>query len=144
MYNHKEYVKKHREDNREMYRKATKEYSERIKGTEVGNNRKKYVAEWLKRYTAKLRKEIITAYGSKCACCGETEVLFLEIDHVNNDGAKDRKVQERTFYLQIIRNNFPPIYQLLCCNCNKGKFLNKGVCPHKTRNTHTDEARRLE
>lgn len=35
------------------------------------------------------------------------------------------------FYEWIIRNNFPKDLQILCWNCNMGKNVNKGVCPHK-------------
>jgi hypothetical protein len=32
-----------------------------------------------------------------------------------------------------VRNGFPPGYQVLCMNCNHGKRMNNGVCPHKER-----------
>ena len=35
----------------------------------------------------KARENILDHYGRVCACCGELEVQFLELDHVNNDGA---------------------------------------------------------
>lgn len=38
-----------------------------------------------------LRAEVIAAYGGKCACCGEDEALFLELDHVQNNGAAHRR-----------------------------------------------------
>lgn len=30
---------------------------------------------------------------------------------------------------------FPQGYQTLCFNCNSGKAINKGTCPHKLINT---------
>lgn len=84
---------------------------------------------------AGLRAKVITAYGSNCACCSEGELMFLAVDHKNNDGAKHRKevgVSDR-FYRWLIRNNFPPEFQLLCANCNWGKYVNGGVCPHQSR-----------
>src|SRR6266567_4357200 len=39
------------------------------------------------RLKAKLRREVLAAYGGKCVCCGESHPEFLAIDHVNNDGA---------------------------------------------------------
>lgn len=94
-------------------------------------------------YVRSLRHEVMMAYGGYiCACCGEAEPLFLQIDHVNNDGADHRRElgydgngkggSTRTmFWLKA--NGFPPGFQILCANCNHGKARNGGVCPHKTR-----------
>lgn len=67
-------------------------------------------------------------------CCGEKNIAFLTLDHVNNDGWKlRRKTGFRggyTTYKRIIEAGFPPNLQILCFNCNGGKNRNKGVCPH--------------
>jgi len=72
--------------------------------------------------------------GYKCACCGETEPKFLSIDHINNDGAKHkREFNLRTgdeVYRWLVKNGFPPGFQVLCMNCNWGKRFNGNVCPH--------------
>lgn len=82
----------------------------------------------------KLRLEILNYYSNgniKCNCCGESELHFLSLDHINNDGYTHRKTVgfARQLYMWIKRNNFPPIFQVLCMNCNfaKGKI---GYCPH--------------
>lgn len=67
-----------------------------------------------------------------CACCGEKEILFLTIDHINNNGNKERKELKkmgRTYYVWLRKNNYPDGLQVLCMNCNwaKGRF---GLCPH--------------
>lgn len=79
-----------------------------------------------------LRDTVISHYGGKCICCGETIKSFLQIDHVNNDGNISRKVHGRgaRFYKWIIRNNFPETLQILCANCNTSKRINNGVCEH--------------
>ena len=78
------------------------------------------------------RKLIYSHYGSKCACCGEEEFKFLTIDHVNNDGYKEKnKSRSSESYLNsIIKRYYPDKYQILCMNCNFGKKYT-GVCPHK-------------
>ena len=88
------------------------------------------------------RRELVAAineiYGGRCACppCGETQPLFLEIDHVNNDGYLDRQQPghqsgSTTFLRKLVKIGVPlPEYQLLCSNCNQGKRRNGGVCPH--------------
>lgn len=79
-----------------------------------------------------LRQALFRGYGSKCVCCGETELAFLEIDHVNGGGSKHFKMRNAvTLYRDIIRANFPNVYQILCSNCNRGRQRNGGICPHK-------------
>lgn len=86
------------------------------------------------RYLA-LREEIFQQYGAKCACCGESEPLFLELDHVNNDGQEERQGKgrgSRNIYALVKKGGFcKERYQLLCSNCNQGKRRNGGICPHK-------------
>jgi hypothetical protein len=90
---------------------------------------------------AKYKEIVYTAYGGyECKCCGETERLFLSVDHVNNDGYTLRKEKTqgvggslyRWLYMQFKKTSiWPDDYQILCMNCNFGKSKNKGVCPHK-------------
>lgn len=83
-------------------------------------------------YYARRRAEVQTAYGNRCACCGETEPAFLTIDHINNDGHLHRKSRNHNYYLQVKREGFPKDkYQLLCMNCNCAKAW-FGVCPHQS------------
>jgi len=87
----------------------------------------------------KIRDNILVHYGDKCACCGEHRREFLTIDHINNDGHRERKKLDCRgysggFYHSIIKRGFPDHYQILCwnCNCAKGRY---GQCPHeKERN----------
>jgi hypothetical protein len=96
---------------------------------------------WIAPYKATIRKAVFDAYGGeRCACCGETERKFLTLDHINNDGAADRmKIAGKrtasgwTTYRYLHSKGFPPGYQVLCMNCNFGKRMNQGVCPHKVR-----------
>lgn len=91
-----------------------------------------------KRKNKKLRDLVFETYGGYvCKCCGETEPLFLQIDHVNNDGAKHRKEvfgekvgSGQRIYRWLRDNNFPEGFQVLCANCNLGKHRNGGICPH--------------
>lgn len=88
-----------------------------------------------KEYGKKIKKMIIDVYGGVCSCCGEKDGRFLSIDHINNNGAKFRKENKRVagrgFYLWIIKNKYPKDLQLLCFNCNLGRQINGGLCPHK-------------
>ena len=87
-----------------------------------------------KRNYEKWKARAIDAYGgNRCNCCGETEPLFLSIDHVNNDGAEHRKsvASGIKFYKWLAENGYPDGFQVLCHNCNMGKYRNGGVCPHR-------------
>lgn len=87
-----------------------------------------------KKIRARKWTKAFAAYGDRCVCCGETEPLFLTIDHINNDGAKHRKeIGQRNFLLWLSRNNYPPGFQTMCINCNLGKHRNKGICPHEVK-----------
>jgi len=80
-----------------------------------------------------VKDKVYNKYGGYiCTCCKETEEAFLTIDHINNDGAKDRKVYGSgcRFYWWLFRNNFPKGFQVLCWNCQWGKKLH-GTCPHQ-------------
>jgi hypothetical protein len=98
--------------------------------------RRSYATE----YGKALKYELFVAYGgAKCACCGESELAFLQLDHINNDGATHRNLlgghgAGALIYQDLKRRGYPPGYQVLCANCNSGKWLNNNVCPHKSFN----------
>ena len=75
----------------------------------------------------KLKIDVIEGYGGKCAHCAEDNPYFLSIDHIFNDGAKERKkISSSILYRKLRRENYPKDrYQLLCYNCNWKKELNK-------------------
>jgi len=91
-----------------------------------------------KSYIKRLRNEILDHYGRKCNCPNcDYDIIddrFLMIDHVNNDGAEHRREIGNgggTICLWLIKNNFPEGFQILCANCNHGKRMNNGICPHE-------------
>ncbi len=89
-----------------------------------------------KAHRDKLKDECFAAYGGYiCSCCGETIRLFLTLDHTANDGAKDRRENPTSssglaLYGRLKRLGYPAGLQVLCWNCNGGKRMNNGVCPH--------------
>ena len=80
----------------------------------------------------RMKREVIAGYGGACSCCGERRFEFLSIDHVNNDGAEERKVlAASSMYYKLKRDGFPTArYRLLCMNCNwsRGRYAE---CPHE-------------
>jgi hypothetical protein len=67
--------------------------------------------------------------GGKCECCGTKILSFLTLDHKNDDGHIDRR-KPLLLYRQIIRDARRDV-RILCFNCNCGRALNGGICPHK-------------
>ena len=105
-----------------------------------------------RRANQRLKDEVYEAYGGyRCRCCGEIEPSMLNIDHINNDGAKHKRTlglekrgnsQDKlrtsapaasTMYIWLRKNGFPPGFQVLCYNCNISKHRNGGVCAHELR-----------
>jgi hypothetical protein len=84
-------------------------------------------------YYRAVKDKVIAGYGGKCACCGVIERIFLTLDHVNGGGRKERVVcGNNKAYMDALRRNFPPDYQVLCFNCNWAKHA-LGECPHQTK-----------
>ncbi len=85
-------------------------------------------------------------YGKICVCCGETEMAFLTLDHINGDGAEQRKSAtgkngtSTNWRFWMVRRAqktgaWPTDLQILCYNCNCGRQRNGGICPHQLKNT---------
>lgn len=86
-------------------------------------------------YNQNRKRRVIEAYGGRCQCCGETEMSFLSIDHINNDGGTHRRELKSRgggeFYSWLLRHNCPQDkFQCLCMNCQFGK-RKTGICPHQ-------------
>lgn len=84
--------------------------------------------------TRALRARVLAGYGGNCpscACCGETQLAFLTLDHVNGAGGAHRRARKgwQGVYREVVRGGFPNRFQLLCFNCNIARGL-YGHCPH--------------
>ena len=91
-----------------------------------------------KRLSLILKNEVFEAYGGWiCACCGEKERSFLTIDHMLNNGSQLRREgvhgHSTQFYRWLKNSGYPKDFQVLCMNCQFGKRMNNGVCPHQVR-----------
>jgi hypothetical protein len=65
-----------------------------------------------------------------CACCKETIIEFLVLDHKHGGGNAHRKEVGANMVQFARANNYPPIFRVLCHNCNAclGSY---GVCAHE-------------
>lgn len=123
-----------RAQNPDPYREACRRSREKH-----GDAMRKRRREW----SYRLRDIVFAHYGGYlCVCCGETEKSMLTLDHINNDGAKHRRSEPAMrwaahMYAWLIRQKFPPLFQVLCYNCNISKFRNSGTCAHRLKEGST-------
>ena len=78
----------------------------------------------------KTRIEVMLAYGNECIKCKESGILFLTLDHINNNGILDRNEMGAgvDFYKFLKRNGYPgkgTQLQILCHNCNALKEIER-------------------
>ena len=93
------------------------------------------------RETKRVKVSAFNAYGGCiCACCSETILAMLTIDHIDSNGGAHRKElfgnSQRggyEFYRWLKKHKYPKGYRVLCYNCNVGAYRNGGVCPHEKK-----------
>ena len=88
----------------------------------------------------RIKRQVLTWYGGVCVCCGESLFDLLTLDHVYDDGYKERspKNNRRTSvgssnYRNLFnrgKENLRRDLQILCGSCQLGKKINYGFCPH--------------
>jgi hypothetical protein len=100
------------------------------------NHREKKIS-YYKNYRVNLRWQILCHYSNSappsCACCGENIKEFLCIDHIAGGGTQHRLKVGKNMYQWIKRNNYPPMFRVLCYNCN-ASLGSYGYCPHHSLN----------
>jgi hypothetical protein len=126
-----------REQNKAYYRRNPRKVMESIKRTRA--KRPDYYREQSRRNQAKrrerIRQEVLSYYSAgtlKCACCRETEIDFLTVDHMYGKGTEHRREAGSYVYQWLYHTGFPPGFQILCANCNMSKGKH-GACVHATK-----------
>ena len=130
----------HRDKVNEYRRKYASEHPEKIREY----NQKHYYKnqtlhlEYHADYRKNLKEEMLSAYGGRCKCCGESTPEFLTVDHIY--GYKNRpdlyahsRRGGAALYMWLRKNNWPKDgFELLCFNCNLGRAKQSdGICPHQ-------------
>lgn len=95
-------------------------------------------------YWNNIRDEVLMAYGNKCQCCGESDVRFLTLDHIDgrvNTGKSStgKRITGKKSMAEAKRLGFPKDkFQILCFNCNCAKGI-YGTCPHQLQKKERSE-----
>lgn len=89
------------------------------------------VKRWTRKWSQKVKREVLDYYGSICACCGVTDIEFLTLDHIQGGGRRDREQirREGASFYRWVRDNKPDTLRVLCWNCNASLGM-QGYCPH--------------
>lgn len=126
----------HPEKNAQYSKTYGEKHPEKLKecGRRYQAAHKKEINENGRKRRLKIRRETLSHYSDgtlSCACCGETHIEFLAIDHINGGGTKHRKELNRGggIFAWLKKNGFPDGYRVLCHNCNQAIGL-YGYCPH--------------
>ena len=89
-------------------------------------------AEVSRRHIMRLKcavMNVLTNGEGTCRQCGQGDIDVLTVDHIENDGFKHRKQLGKRdlcgdhFYRWLVKNDYPPGYQVLCMNCNMKKEI---------------------
>jgi hypothetical protein len=130
------------EQNRCNYIRNRKERIEYAKNDYIKHKEKRSIQATLRTRRNKLKVKAFL--GGACSCCYEKEPEALTIDHVANDGAKERKKAGSEFsndkvYRYILKcikagvstTEIKKKYDILCSTCNLSKHLGHGTCFHR-------------
>ena len=100
-------------------------------------SRREFVRSIEKQSRQDVRYQVLAHYSKgqpRCACCGETTIEFLAIDHIDGGGNAHRRTlggrRGSGIYSWLRQHKFPDGYQVLCHNCNLAKGF-YGQCPHE-------------
>lgn len=133
----REYCRTHKEE-----RKIKRQKHNKSPDVKKNNN------ERLRNFRELKKTDIIMKLGGSCALCGESEIKYLTLDHINNDGYKERlngkhldphepyRLSTMLRDKKITLNKIKSKYQVLCWNCNAGIKRRKYM---ETPNNHYQE-----
>lgn len=86
----------------------------------------------VRRNQRKRRETLIDDLGGGCTCCGEAIYEFLQIDHIQDNGAERRREFNRpSLNTSDLRKHMEEL-QVLCGSCHNAKSQ-YGKCPHQFR-----------
>lgn len=129
------------------YHKKNRTRINAYKAQHYRENREVILARTRRRHQG-IKDEAFARYGGYvCKCCGETIREFLSIDHIDGGWSQIQKQEGNRgqLYRWLKRHGYPEGFRVLCHNCNQGRQLNGGICPHeRLRNAATELERPVD
>ena len=116
--------KENKNSNARLYYEKNKDSVRKYQNDWRANHRLQ-INEQNKIANANLKLEVLSHYSPdgilRCTFCEIVDIDMLTLDHVNDDGCKDRHPSGKrrggvTMYQHIKALGFPPGYQTLCAN----------------------------
>lgn len=96
-------------------------------------NHKQYIkhrqkrSEWGSLYVLAIKQKVINRYGGECKFCHAKDIACLSIDHINDDGANERRrfrLNNGTrWYRILLKSTIRTDLQVLCMNCQWRKRI---------------------
>lgn len=130
------YAEAHREEicaRSRAYAAANREkIREQKRASDRRNAEKKRLREatYRKKNREVLREALLDLLGRQCVRCGFEDVRALCIDHVNGGGEQARRqATSIDSYYRAILEAGGAGHQILCCNCNAIKRIERGEHP---------------
>jgi len=91
---------------------------------------------WYKDYRRRIKLEVLTHHSGgkppRCARCSFSDVRALQLDHIVavRDRGRARSKYSGTYIYQWAKaHDFPPVFQVLCANCNTVKAVEETEHP---------------
>ena len=114
---HYKYCREWRKNNKDRFNKSARKYYHKNpqRHHDIANKSR-----------LRVRLDMVTEYGGKCSVCSISDIDVLDIDHIDNSGANDRKknLYGYNLYRHLKKLGWPKDnFQLLCKNCNWKKHL---------------------
>ena len=129
---YQKWLAKKREKNRQRYR-DDHPWRDRQIAVRKKRERTPEHKQYVKDRSVKLRQEMLSAYGGKCTCCGESHHEFLTLEHIDSKGIH---LGGSKMWLFLKKSGWPKDhYTILCWNCNCVRRFGK-KCPHELERVH--------
>ena len=105
----------------------------KIYGAKYRDTHRSKIREYTRGFRYNLKIETLSHYGTVCQKCGFSDPRALQIDHIEDNGAEERKslggqkFSGWQFYSWLKKHSWPSGYQVLCANCNAIKQVEKNA-----------------
>lgn len=127
----REYRKKYQKDNAKIISEKRKDYS-RKHSEEIAAYQKIYREDkehhakhilCHRQWKERVKIDVFSHYSPNLVCqhCGYSDIRALTLDHINSDGTEQKLKAGvcggHSLYCWVKKNKYPPIFQVLCMNC---------------------------